>query len=179
MLENPRKTQMLWVWKKTIYCCLIYHIFVLKISPKQMQWLNFLVQVIIGGINVDFIAKGKTETLHVSISLQIYLKHCCPQSENKNLRICLSFSLDRPTQEVCVSHLVVWEGTSLVSVFLSDRVCADVFDQSDCVSHILFYVFPQDSLSRLDKRPLFISVTGADANGDAVFNYCKHMVREL
>ncbi|MEQ2260516.1 hypothetical protein XENORESO_019026, partial [Xenotaenia resolanae] len=32
-----------------------------------------------------------------------------------------------------------------------------------------------DSLSRLDNKPLFISATGADANSDAVFNYCKHM----
>ncbi|KAM4734604.1 uncharacterized protein FYW61_007649 [Anableps anableps] len=32
-----------------------------------------------------------------------------------------------------------------------------------------------DSMSRLEKTPLFISATGADANSDAVFNYCKHM----
>ncbi|XP_016524220.1 uncharacterized protein LOC103134538 isoform X2 [Poecilia formosa] len=32
-----------------------------------------------------------------------------------------------------------------------------------------------DSLSRLEKTPLFISATGADANSDAVFNHCKHM----
>ncbi|XP_021163178.2 pseudouridine-metabolizing bifunctional protein C1861.05 [Fundulus heteroclitus] len=32
-----------------------------------------------------------------------------------------------------------------------------------------------DSLSRLDKKPLFISATGADANSEAVFNHCKHM----
>ncbi|PWA28499.1 hypothetical protein CCH79_00016317 [Gambusia affinis] len=32
-----------------------------------------------------------------------------------------------------------------------------------------------DSLSRLEKTPLFISATGADANSDAVFNHCKHL----
>ncbi|KAG8012781.1 Pseudouridine-metabolizing bifunctional protein C1861.05 [Nibea albiflora] len=32
-----------------------------------------------------------------------------------------------------------------------------------------------DSLSRLGRRPLFISATGADSHSDAVFNYCKHM----
>ncbi|XP_037538945.1 pseudouridine-metabolizing bifunctional protein C1861.05 [Nematolebias whitei] len=32
-----------------------------------------------------------------------------------------------------------------------------------------------DSLSRLGHKPLFISATGADANSDAVLNYCKHM----
>ncbi|XP_038164794.1 pseudouridine-metabolizing bifunctional protein C1861.05 isoform X4 [Cyprinodon tularosa] len=73
--------------------------------------------VIIGGINVDFIAKGKTETLH--------------------------FGQTNPGS-VCQSFGGVGRNIA-------------------------------DSLSRLDKRPLFISVTGADANGDAVFNYCKHM----
>lgn len=39
-----------------------------------------------------------------------------------------------------------------------------------------FGAFSEDSLSRLGRRPLFISATGADSHSDAVFNYCKHMV---
>uniref|UniRef100_A0A3B5N1Z5 Zgc:136858 n=1 Tax=Xiphophorus couchianus TaxID=32473 RepID=A0A3B5N1Z5_9TELE len=72
-------------------------------SQAQMSQIKTCIpaQVVIGGINVDFIAKGKTKTLHVT----------------------------------SVSH----------------------------------------SLSRLEKTPLFISATGADANSDAVFNHCKHM----
>lgn len=32
-----------------------------------------ILQVVIGGINVDFIAKGKTKTLHVSFIYNMYL----------------------------------------------------------------------------------------------------------
>ncbi|XP_061629815.1 uncharacterized protein zgc:136858 isoform X2 [Phyllopteryx taeniolatus] len=32
-----------------------------------------------------------------------------------------------------------------------------------------------ECLSRLGHQPMFISVTGADSQSDAVFNYCKHM----
>ncbi|KAK5604567.1 hypothetical protein CRENBAI_015323 [Crenichthys baileyi] len=73
--------------------------------------------VVIGGINVDFIAKGKTKTLH--------------------------FGQTNPGS-VCQSFGGVGRNIA-------------------------------DSLSRLDNKPLFISATGADANSDAVFNYCKHM----
>ncbi|CAN9498942.1 unnamed protein product [Ophioblennius macclurei] len=73
--------------------------------------------VVIGGINVDFIAKGKTKTLH--------------------------FGQTNPGS-VCQSFGGVGRNIA-------------------------------DSLSRLGHRPLFISATGADSNGDAVFNYCKHM----
>ncbi|XP_014861261.1 PREDICTED: pseudouridine-metabolizing bifunctional protein C1861.05-like [Poecilia mexicana] len=73
--------------------------------------------VVIGGINVDFIAKGKTKTLH--------------------------FGQTNPGS-VCQSFGGVGRNIA-------------------------------DSLSRLEKTPLFISATGADANSDAVFNHCKHM----
>lgn len=73
--------------------------------------------VVIGGINVDFIAKGKTKTLH--------------------------FGQTNPGS-VCQSFGGVGRNIA-------------------------------DCLSRLEKTPLFISATGADANSDAVFNYCKHM----
>ncbi|XP_072242258.1 uncharacterized protein [Leuresthes tenuis] len=73
--------------------------------------------VVIGGTNVDFIAKGKTKTLR--------------------------FGQTNPGS-VCQSFGGVGRNIA-------------------------------DSLSRLGRRPLFISATGADANSDAVLNYCKHM----
>ncbi|XP_043981053.1 pseudouridine-metabolizing bifunctional protein C1861.05 isoform X2 [Gambusia affinis] len=73
--------------------------------------------VVIGGINVDFIAKGKTKTL--------------------------LFGQTNPGS-VCQSFGGVGRNIA-------------------------------DSLSRLEKTPLFISATGADANSDAVFNHCKHL----
>ncbi|XP_027128831.1 pseudouridine-metabolizing bifunctional protein C1861.05 [Larimichthys crocea] len=73
--------------------------------------------VVIGGINVDFIAKGKTKTLQ--------------------------FGQTNPGS-VCQSFGGVGRNIA-------------------------------DSLSRLGRRPLFISATGADSHSDAVFNYCKHM----
>ncbi|XP_054886583.1 uncharacterized protein zgc:136858 isoform X2 [Poeciliopsis prolifica] len=73
--------------------------------------------VVIGGINVDFIAKGKTKTLQ--------------------------FGQTNPGS-VCQSFGGVGRNIA-------------------------------DSLSRLEKTPLLISATGADANSDAVFNHCKHM----
>ncbi|XP_044049276.1 pseudouridine-metabolizing bifunctional protein C1861.05 isoform X2 [Siniperca chuatsi] len=73
--------------------------------------------VVIGGINVDFIAKGKTKTLH--------------------------FGQTNPGS-VCQSFGGVGRNIA-------------------------------DSLSRLGRRPLFISATGADSHSDAVLNYCKHM----
>ncbi|XP_070828609.1 uncharacterized protein [Chaetodon trifascialis] len=73
--------------------------------------------VVIGGINVDFIAKGKTKTL--------------------------IFGQTNPGS-VCQSFGGVGRNVA-------------------------------DSLSRLGRRPLFISATGADSLSDAVFNYCKHM----
>ncbi|XP_044049278.1 pseudouridine-5'-phosphate glycosidase isoform X4 [Siniperca chuatsi] len=76
-----------------------------------------LLQVVIGGINVDFIAKGKTKTLH--------------------------FGQTNPGS-VCQSFGGVGRNIA-------------------------------DSLSRLGRRPLFISATGADSHSDAVLNYCKHM----
>ena len=46
------------------------------------------------------------------------------------------------------------------------------------VSHSHFFgAFLADSLSRLGRRPLLISATGADSHSEAVLNYCKHMVR--
>ncbi|XP_070763979.1 uncharacterized protein [Enoplosus armatus] len=73
--------------------------------------------VVIGGINVDFIAKGKTKTLH--------------------------FGQTNPGS-VCQSFGGVGRNIA-------------------------------DSLSRLDRKPLFISAAGADSHSDAVLNYCKHM----
>ncbi|XP_076588822.1 uncharacterized protein LOC143321944 [Chaetodon auriga] len=73
--------------------------------------------VVIGGINVDFIAKGKAKTL--------------------------IFGQTNPGS-VCQSFGGVGRNIA-------------------------------DSLSRLGRRPLFISATGADSLSDAVFNYCKHM----
>ncbi|XP_074488481.1 uncharacterized protein LOC141765980 isoform X2 [Sebastes fasciatus] len=73
--------------------------------------------VVIGGINVDFIAKGKTKTL-------------------------------------------IFRQTNPGSVFQSfGGVGRNI----------------ADSLSRLGRRPLFISATGADSHSEAVFNYCTHM----
>nr|XP_019934643.1 PREDICTED: pseudouridine-metabolizing bifunctional protein C1861.05-like isoform X1 [Paralichthys olivaceus] len=71
--------------------------------------------VVIGGINIDFIAKGKA----------IQFGKTNPGS------VCQSFG--------GVGHNIA------------------------------------NSLSRLGHRPLFISAVGADSNGDAVFNHCKHM----
>nr|XP_043892086.1 pseudouridine-metabolizing bifunctional protein C1861.05 [Solea senegalensis] len=73
--------------------------------------------VVIGGINVDFIAKGKTKTIE--------------------------FGQTNPGS-VCQSFGGVGRNIA-------------------------------DCLSRLDHRPLLISAIGADSNGDAVLNYCKHM----
>ncbi|KAM9352022.1 uncharacterized protein ABDE67_006881 [Symphorus nematophorus] len=73
--------------------------------------------VVIGGINVDFIAKGKTETLIFG--------------QTNSGTVCQAFG---------------GVGRNIA-----------------------------DSLSRLGRRPLFISATGADSHSDAVFNYCKHM----
>ncbi|XP_042351382.1 pseudouridine-metabolizing bifunctional protein C1861.05 [Plectropomus leopardus] len=73
--------------------------------------------VVIGGINVDFIAKGKSKTLH--------------------------FGQTNPGS-VCQSFGGVGRNIA-------------------------------DSLSRLGRRPLFISATGADSHSEAVLQYCKHM----
>ncbi|KAM6937228.1 uncharacterized protein FYW49_021029 isoform 2-T2 [Xenentodon cancila] len=73
--------------------------------------------VVIGGINVDFIAKGKTKVLR--------------------------FGQTNPGS-VCQSFGGVGRNIA-------------------------------DCLSRLGGKPLFISAAGADANGDAVLSYCKHM----
>ncbi|XP_061629820.1 uncharacterized protein zgc:136858 isoform X6 [Phyllopteryx taeniolatus] len=73
--------------------------------------------VVVGGINVDFIAKGKTKTLQ--------------------------FGQTNP-------------GTFCQSYGGVGRNIAEC-------------------LSRLGHQPMFISVTGADSQSDAVFNYCKHM----
>uniref|UniRef100_A0A3B3V3P8 Zgc:136858 n=1 Tax=Poecilia latipinna TaxID=48699 RepID=A0A3B3V3P8_9TELE len=87
------------------------------LSKRSQIKTCILAQVVIGGINVDFIAKGKTKTLH--------------------------FGQTNPGS-VCQSFGGVGRNIA-------------------------------DSLSRLEKTPLFISATGADANSDAVFNHCKHM----
>ncbi|XP_036962122.1 pseudouridine-metabolizing bifunctional protein C1861.05 [Acanthopagrus latus] len=73
--------------------------------------------VVIGGINVDFIAKGKTKALQFG--------------QTNPGRVCQSFG---------------GVGRNIA-----------------------------DSMSRLGRRPLFISATGADSHSDAVFNHCKHM----
>ncbi|XP_068595002.1 uncharacterized protein zgc:136858 [Brachionichthys hirsutus] len=73
--------------------------------------------VVIGGINVDFIAKGKIKKLFFG--------------QTNSGRVCQSFG---------------GVGRNIA-----------------------------DSLSRLGQTPLFISATGADSHGEAVFNYCKHM----
>ncbi|XP_041852692.1 pseudouridine-metabolizing bifunctional protein C1861.05 isoform X2 [Melanotaenia boesemani] len=85
--------------------------------PGKIQTNSESDVVVIGGINVDFIAKGQTKKLHFG--------HTNPGS------VCQSFG---------------GVGRNIA-----------------------------DSLSRLGNRPLFLSATGADANSDAVFNYCKHM----
>ncbi|XP_013887823.1 pseudouridine-metabolizing bifunctional protein C1861.05 [Austrofundulus limnaeus] len=88
--------------------CLINHPETLSADPDV---------VVIGGINVDFIAKGKTKTFHLR------------QTNPGN--VCQAFG---------------GVGRNIA-----------------------------DSLSRLGRKPLFVSATGADANSDAVLNYCKHM----
>lgn len=71
--------------------------------------MTILLQVVIGGINVDFIAKGKTKALNVSF---IYDMESATVVQRRWTRLSLrtpviSFSLDKLTQEVSVNHLVV------------------------------------------------------------------------
>lgn len=75
---------------------------------------SVVLQVVIGGINVDFIAKGKNKTLRVRKSLLIFavLIHIWA-----NLHLVVPFSLGRPTQEVCSSHLEALVATSPVRFY--------------------------------------------------------------
>lgn len=65
---------------------------------------------------MDFIAKGKTKTLHVS---EI---HTCMYLHYFGLLLAVThaacYSLGRLTQEASVRHLVVWEEILLVSFYL-------------------------------------------------------------
>lgn len=65
----------------------------------------FLLQVVIGGINVDFIAKGKGEAIQVIFPFGLDI-HQHRSSESDGSNGLSSLSSDRPIQEVCVSHLV-------------------------------------------------------------------------
>lgn len=131
---------------------------------------SVLLQVVIGGINVDFIAKGKTQTLRVStLLLKISVLNCA----RANSHLLVPFSLGRPTREVCSSHLEALVATSPVRFYT-------------ITSHVNYITlglnvptcFCQDSLSRLGQRPLLISATGADSSSDAVFKHCQHMVSQ-
>nr|XP_046249295.1 pseudouridine-metabolizing bifunctional protein C1861.05 isoform X2 [Scatophagus argus] len=86
-------------------------------TPHQRKHSSGSDIIVIGGINVDFIAKGKSKTLRFG---------------------------QTNTGSVCQSFGGVGRNIA-------------------------------DSLSRLGRKPLFISATGRDSHGDAVFNYCKHM----
>ncbi len=89
-----------------------------------------LLQVVIGGINVDFIAKGKTKTLHVSwiyiyssTVLQIMWDHMMwvIMTSEKTL---FQFGQTNPGS-VCQSFGGV--GRNIAGGFLSDYVCVRVF----------------------------------------------------
>ncbi|TKS73659.1 Interleukin-17 receptor A [Collichthys lucidus] len=59
---------------------------------------------------------------------------------------------------------------------IEEAIQAAVTEASLNLSHADdFGAFSEDSLSRLGRRPLFISATGDDSHSDGVFNYCKHM----
>lgn len=70
-----------------------------------------LLQVVVGGINIDFIAKGKTKSLRVRTS---WLEITGLNDKLANVHLAVYFSLGRPTQEVCSSHLEAWVATSPV-----------------------------------------------------------------
>lgn len=148
------------------HMCGFYHL--KGMNPASHD--SALLQVVIGGINVDFIAKGKTKTLRVRFS---QLKIAVLIYRWTNLHLVVSFSSGRPTQEVCSSHLEALVATLPVRFYT-------------ITSHVHYLTpglhftagFFQDSLSRLEQRTLLISVTGADPSSDAVFKQCKHMVSQ-
>lgn len=92
------------------YMCGLYHL--LGMNPTSHD--SALLQVVIGGINVDFIAKGKAKTLRVRIS---QLKIAVLIYRWANLHLVVAFSSGRPTQEVCSSHLEALVATLLVRFF--------------------------------------------------------------
>lgn len=126
-----------------------------------------LPQVVIGGINVDFIAKGKAKALRVR-TWWLEITGLSPKLANSHL---VSFSLGRPTREVSSSHLGASVATSPVRSYT-------VTSSVHCFNPGLNCTAFQDSLSRLGLRPLLISATGADPSGDAVFQHCTHMVSQ-
>lgn len=84
------------------------------------MWMNYtshdsvLLQVVIGGINVDFVAKGETKTLRVRTSL---LRIAVLSHTLANSHLVVPSSLGRPTQDVCSSHLEALVATSLVRFY--------------------------------------------------------------
>lgn len=75
---------------------------------------SVLLQVVIGGINVDFVAKGETKTLRVRTSL---LRIAVLSHTLANSHLVVPSSLGRPTQDVCSSHLEALVATSLVRFY--------------------------------------------------------------
>lgn len=135
--------------------------------------------MVIGGINVDFIAKGKEKGLRVTFQKCDYEfhQHQSCESDGCNGLLCFLVWTDQPRK--CVS--VIWRCRSKHCRYVMSYswwvICIFLPAVWISLSHprCLGAVGP-DSLSRLGCRPLLISATGADSHSDAVFNYCKHMV---
>lgn len=87
------------------------------------SWESVLLQVVIGGINVDFIAKGKTKTLRVRTSLLKIVGLLHIQYEQTYMFF-VPFSLGKPTQEVCSSPVEALVVTSPVRFYtITSHVC--------------------------------------------------------
>lgn len=129
MVENIPLTQRQISW---VLACAIFKMF--QPHPDSAYKLTqraFLFQVVIGGINVDFIAKGKTKTLQVSFIHNTIYPHL--EGLMKVWTTCLfQFGQTNPGS-VCQSFGGV--GRNIAGVLLPDYIYARVV----CVSlpHIL------------------------------------------
>lgn len=152
----------------------------IKQSYPTVHAMTILLQVVIGGINVDFIAKGKTKALNVSFIYDMesatIVQRRWTRLSSENSRYLFQFGQTNPGS-VCQSFGGVGRNIAGWLFFLSDYI---LHHEHSFVSFVSNFseCFLKDSLSRLGQETLFISATGADSNSDAVLNYCKHMVCE-
>lgn len=149
-----------------------------SLLPQTSTHNAFLLQVVIGGINVDFIAKGKEKGLRVNFEKWDYEFHEHRSSESDGCNGLSSQFGQTNRGSVCQSFGGVGRNIAGMFCHIVDEWFACFCLRFESYRLILAASAPsiQDSLSRLGCRPLLISATGADSHSDAVFNYCKHMV---
>ncbi|KAK2517522.1 pseudouridine-metabolizing bifunctional protein C1861.05-like [Columba livia] len=147
--------------------------------------------VVIGGINVDFIAKALNPVILVLRAAQGTLKHICKELEamGKDPHCAMTASNSRTdpigrkspgwwADKCWKSEMNLWRrwkklGRCLVLGFACGLSLCSQY--SNGFINILCFHLHLDCLSRLGLTPLFLSAIGKDEHSESLLNYCHHM----